>query len=584
VVIGYDFVEFGIQPCSPKCEVKQLSLGHIAYPGFGMHAKVDSDGFFPGEEIGHYAGYFLPARATPHNRFILAIDEEYYIDAYAGGNETRFINDHRNVRATPNAEFGPLIHVEGAPPHVMTCCVHAIERIMPGDEILVSYGAAYWKAIEAMQDAALKHGHVMEVEMNHVRHPEIDNAIYQDSMYEVVFLRKHEEDNTVDVSLFGEEVRVPRHALHAVTYNPYHRNTCFAVGDVVQAQWVAKDDKDGAPGWWPATIVSRAENGEDFEVRYHYDFVIQELFAGRVRAPVILFEQPAHIMIMPDDKFRPKSPPKLVRSKAAAVMQKPQRRLQKKKKRVVEVVIEEEEERVKVDVTLLENQTAVIAFVAELHCLTPDDVTSGNCDKVKALYSQLAECSYPFINMKTISTSHAFFNRLRYAMGMTKHKNQRPYPSKHYPPDSDMRICHDNIIAYLQSDELPRGVSRSLMTLFRNEQDEPPKKKKARRRTKAITTAKQLVLWVAQKLGLTFAAMNLIDTSNNQYVLRIASVLKDCTLPFLYPTTQYRIQKILRRVVPEDIEITERQEMMLYIMSENPEGVSEALKDLVMKE
>jgi|ERR1700722_1151182 len=63
------------------------------------------------------------------------------IDASATGNEARFINDFRGIRARPNAifvdgrdEFGEL-----------RMSIWSTEVIKKGEEILVSYGKSWWR-------------------------------------------------------------------------------------------------------------------------------------------------------------------------------------------------------------------------------------------------------------------------------------------------------------------------------------------------------------------------------------------------------------------------------------------------------
>ncbi|EIW86441.1 hypothetical protein CONPUDRAFT_78788 [Coniophora puteana RWD-64-598 SS2] len=63
------------------------------------------------------------------------------IDASAMGNEARFVNDYRGIRAKPNATF-----VEGRTSSgELRMSVWSVEEVIKkGDEIVVSYGKAWW--------------------------------------------------------------------------------------------------------------------------------------------------------------------------------------------------------------------------------------------------------------------------------------------------------------------------------------------------------------------------------------------------------------------------------------------------------
>ncbi|KAI0050721.1 SET domain protein [Auriscalpium vulgare] len=64
------------------------------------------------------------------------------VDAQRMGNEARFVNDFRGIRAKPNAEFGERRTAAGA----LRMGVWSLsERIKKGEEIVVSYGKAWWQ-------------------------------------------------------------------------------------------------------------------------------------------------------------------------------------------------------------------------------------------------------------------------------------------------------------------------------------------------------------------------------------------------------------------------------------------------------
>ena len=62
------------------------------------------------------------------------------VDARVMGNEARFINDYRGIRTRPNAEF-----VDGRHSGELRMGIwSAGEAIGKGEEIVVSYGKAWW--------------------------------------------------------------------------------------------------------------------------------------------------------------------------------------------------------------------------------------------------------------------------------------------------------------------------------------------------------------------------------------------------------------------------------------------------------
>jgi len=64
------------------------------------------------------------------------------IDASAMGNEARFINDYRGISPRPNAIFSDIKTDMGA----MRMSIWSSAEIRKGEEILVSYGKAWWRA------------------------------------------------------------------------------------------------------------------------------------------------------------------------------------------------------------------------------------------------------------------------------------------------------------------------------------------------------------------------------------------------------------------------------------------------------
>ncbi|KAG6820773.1 hypothetical protein H0H93_012037 [Arthromyces matolae] len=67
------------------------------------------------------------------------------IDASSIGNEARFINDYRGIMPKPNAIFSD---VETGSGEKRMSIWSSGQEIKKGDEILVSYGKAWWRARE----------------------------------------------------------------------------------------------------------------------------------------------------------------------------------------------------------------------------------------------------------------------------------------------------------------------------------------------------------------------------------------------------------------------------------------------------
>lgn len=78
------------------------------------------------------------------------------IDASVMGNEARFINDYRGVRSKPNAVFSDVKTDSGA---MRMSIWSSGEEIKKGEEILVSYGKAWWRARSQPMSPGSPHRH-----------------------------------------------------------------------------------------------------------------------------------------------------------------------------------------------------------------------------------------------------------------------------------------------------------------------------------------------------------------------------------------------------------------------------------------
>jgi len=69
--------------------------------------------------------------------------ESVGVDATIMGNEARFVNDYRGIRPKPNAQFADRWAVGG---DLRMGIWSLAEGIGKGDEIVASYGKAWWAA------------------------------------------------------------------------------------------------------------------------------------------------------------------------------------------------------------------------------------------------------------------------------------------------------------------------------------------------------------------------------------------------------------------------------------------------------
>ncbi|CCM01631.1 uncharacterized protein FIBRA_03692 [Fibroporia radiculosa] len=77
------------------------------------------------------------------------------VDAHSMGNEARFINDYRSINAKPNAVFEDRRTATG---ELRMSIWSGSESIKKGEEILVSYGKAWWHARTSPQTCELAAG------------------------------------------------------------------------------------------------------------------------------------------------------------------------------------------------------------------------------------------------------------------------------------------------------------------------------------------------------------------------------------------------------------------------------------------
>lgn len=138
---------------SPKVQVKKLHEEHPA------HSNNESDryGLFAieninrGEIIGEYVGKLCTKdERSKTSEYLLKHSDELFIDAAIKGNETKYINDYRDIQNKPNVSFKKQIQSgyefsyknKQYNDRVM---VIAIRSIKQDEEVLVDYGVGYCK-------------------------------------------------------------------------------------------------------------------------------------------------------------------------------------------------------------------------------------------------------------------------------------------------------------------------------------------------------------------------------------------------------------------------------------------------------
>ncbi|KZT06337.1 uncharacterized protein LAESUDRAFT_726167 [Laetiporus sulphureus 93-53] len=78
------------------------------------------------------------------------------VDAFAMGNEARFVNDYRGIKAKPNAVFEERRTHAG---ELRMSIWSSNEAIKKGEEILVSYGKMWWHARSVGKDQTSEGSH-----------------------------------------------------------------------------------------------------------------------------------------------------------------------------------------------------------------------------------------------------------------------------------------------------------------------------------------------------------------------------------------------------------------------------------------
>ncbi|KAI9836876.1 MAG: hypothetical protein M1819_001041 [Sarea resinae] len=140
------------QTPNPPVSITRITRpSHPAHTQYGLFATHD---LAPGSFILPYVGvvHAAGADADPGSDYDLCLDggRGIGVDATRAGNQARFVNDYRGVRARPNAEFRECVTRGGE--RTMGVWVVSAGRsgagrkgVRRGEEICVSYGKGFWR-------------------------------------------------------------------------------------------------------------------------------------------------------------------------------------------------------------------------------------------------------------------------------------------------------------------------------------------------------------------------------------------------------------------------------------------------------
>jgi len=122
--------------------IKIKDDNHILKGQYGVFATRDWGKY---EIIGCYCGEIKSNNGGKYvaNLYTSRSGNEWTIDSEKEGNETRFINDYRNISKEKNVSFEKTIIN-----NQRMILIVVIKNISEGEEILSDYGDDYWKYIK----------------------------------------------------------------------------------------------------------------------------------------------------------------------------------------------------------------------------------------------------------------------------------------------------------------------------------------------------------------------------------------------------------------------------------------------------
>ncbi|KAG0349679.1 hypothetical protein BG005_010829 [Podila minutissima] len=133
-------------PSSPQYEIR-LITSPPTHPVLGSYGLFACTTLRPGIHLLDYISLVAPdAAADPDSDHTLYLHSDLNLDASLQGNHGRFVNDFRGIRSQtqgPNVAWD--LYRDTRTGQVRMGC-KVLKRIRPGEEILCTYGKAYWKS------------------------------------------------------------------------------------------------------------------------------------------------------------------------------------------------------------------------------------------------------------------------------------------------------------------------------------------------------------------------------------------------------------------------------------------------------
>ncbi|KAG0038288.1 hypothetical protein BGZ82_000595 [Podila clonocystis] len=131
---------------TPQYEIR-LVTSPPNHPVLGSYGLFACTTLRPGTHLLDYISLVAPdAAADPDSDHTLYLHSDLNLDASLQGNHGRFVNDFRGIRSQ---EQGPNVawdlYRDTKTGQVRMGC-KVLKRIRPGEEILCTYGKAYWKS------------------------------------------------------------------------------------------------------------------------------------------------------------------------------------------------------------------------------------------------------------------------------------------------------------------------------------------------------------------------------------------------------------------------------------------------------
>lgn len=315
VIEGARMRDIPLPPMHTSVELRNLPEGH---PAAG---KNESLGLFATERIrkpitrkmvtviGYYAGVYRPDRTVPFNPYIMASYKggDMVFDAFSCGNETRFINDHKGISASPNAVIADAQFIEGEAEWIVMRPIVLLRTVEAGEEITLAYGQDYWTVHDDWVGAVRENdpmepmvvplspsvGDLVEVDMSQVQGlNQQQKEVHRNSVASATFLGQEDEDHIrVLISSLPGWVEMGPKVVPKTGFRFPPR------GSGAQVEFQPGQDVEcvleNFGAWWPATFVTKKDNGKAL-------VIFKASFDGMAKQAVI----DAHLI-----RDAPQSPP-----------------------------------------------------------------------------------------------------------------------------------------------------------------------------------------------------------------------------------------------------------------------------------